>query len=66
MIISLIHYLSLSLSSLAVIDGDKIDHPFSQEFSSSGYALMYLTGIIPKPYIAIIDGIIMGGVSLMA
>ena len=59
-------FLSPSLPSLALINDGKVDHTFTQEFFNVGYTLMYLTSIIPKPYIAIIDGITMGGVSLTA
>lgn len=51
------------LFSLAVTEAGKVNGPLAKDFFRGEYKLNYLTGTGRKPYIAIIDGITMGGVS---
>lgn len=47
----------------AVTDAGKVGAPLAKNFFIHEYQLNYLTGTLSKPYVAIIDGITMGGVS---
>jgi 3-hydroxyisobutyryl-CoA hydrolase len=45
----------------SVTDAGKSGDPLKRDFFRNEYQLNYITGTLPKPYIAIIDGITMGG-----
>ena len=49
----------------ALTEGGKDSGQLSKDFFRGEYSLNYLTGSLKKPYIAIIDGITMGGVGLI-
>ncbi len=46
-------------------EAGKVNDPLAKDFFHKEYSLNYLTGTLKKPYIAIIDGITMGGVSYL-
>ena len=50
---------------LALTEVGKTDDPLVSNFFHGEYSLNYLIGTLKKPYIAIIDGITMGGVRLI-
>jgi 3-hydroxyisobutyryl-CoA hydrolase len=48
---------------VALVDKTSAGEKFRQEYFREEYKLNYLTGIYKLPYVAIINGITMGGVS---
>ena len=57
--------LSVPLSIIsAVTEAGKVNDPLAKLFFRGEYSLNHLIGTLNKPYIAIIDGITMGGVRL--
>lgn len=54
-------FFSLSLFP-AVTEAGKIGDPLSRNFFKEEYKLNYKIGTFPKPFVAVVDGITMGGV----
>ncbi len=51
------------LLCVAVTEAGKVNGPLAKTFFREEYTLNHLIGTVKKPYISIIDGITMGGVS---
>lgn len=63
MFLKLVSYQKSFAHTTGVTEAGKVGSPLAKTFFMNEYQLNYSTGTLQKPYIALISGITMGGVS---